>query len=138
MPPAFPTLTPAVRLRLAGRGIDPERSIREWFLLLGTNPDVLGRETVEEPVPLTRGEYVADPPGSAGSIPGGRTRLTEREIDVIRFICVGDQDAEIAGRLEVTVNTVKAHVKNALAKLQARNRTHLVTRAFQEDVVRCR
>ena len=53
--------------------------------------------------------------------------LTPRELDVLRLIAGGNANKEIAARLLITEETVKAHVKSILAKLGANDRTHAVT-----------
>ncbi|WP_323781913.1 response regulator transcription factor [Thalassovita sp.] len=50
--------------------------------------------------------------------------LTPRELDVLRGICEGKANKEIARDLEVQEVTIKLHVKTLSRKLQARNRTH--------------
>jgi DNA-binding NarL/FixJ family response regulator len=45
--------------------------------------------------------------------------LTPREIGVLRLIAKGNANKEIAGKLSVSEETVKGHVKNILAKLDA-------------------
>ena len=49
--------------------------------------------------------------------------LTERERDVVLLLAQGFSNREIAEKLVVTEGTVKNHVSNILAKLQAENRT---------------
>lgn len=51
-------------------------------------------------------------------------RLTPREMDVLRGICEGKANKEIARDLDVQEVTVKLHVKTLSRKLNARNRTH--------------
>ncbi|MCG7492634.1 response regulator transcription factor [Thalassobius sp. Cn5-15] len=53
-----------------------------------------------------------------------RVHLTPRELDVLRGICEGKANKEIARDLDVQEVTVKLHVKTLSRKLQARNRTH--------------
>jgi DNA-binding NarL/FixJ family response regulator len=53
--------------------------------------------------------------------------LTARETDVLRLIAVGNANKEIAAQLSITEETVKGYVKNILAKLRAKDRTHAVT-----------
>jgi DNA-binding NarL/FixJ family response regulator len=50
--------------------------------------------------------------------------LTRREIDVLRGLCQGRSNKEIARDLDLQEVTVKLHVKTLSRKLGARNRTH--------------
>jgi len=56
--------------------------------------------------------------------------LTRREAQVIRLIADGLDTAEIADTLEVSPNTVRSHVRNAMSKLGARTRAQLVARVL--------
>ncbi|MBI4201850.1 MAG: response regulator transcription factor [Chloroflexi bacterium] len=51
--------------------------------------------------------------------------LTPREIEVVRLISKGLSNKEIASELEVSENTVRAHVRNLLQKLNLENRTQI-------------
>ena len=53
--------------------------------------------------------------------------LSPREIDVLRLVAAGNANKEIAAQLSLTEVTVKSHIKNILAKLGAKDRTHAVT-----------
>jgi DNA-binding NarL/FixJ family response regulator len=64
-----------------------------------------------------------------------RARLTEREGEVLELMAKGRSNAEIAGELVVSVETVKTHVGNVLAKLQARDRTQAVIAAYESGFV---
>jgi DNA-binding NarL/FixJ family response regulator len=61
--------------------------------------------------------------------------LTPREIDVLRLIAEGNANKEIAGRLSLTEETVKGHVKNILAKLGVNDRTHAVTIGLKRGII---
>ena len=50
--------------------------------------------------------------------------LTRREMDVLKGICAGKANKEIARDLELQEVTVKLHVKTLSRKLGAKNRTH--------------
>jgi DNA-binding NarL/FixJ family response regulator len=61
--------------------------------------------------------------------------LTEREVDVLRLIARGNANKEIAAQLSITEDTVKGYVKNILAKLGAKDRTHAVTIGLKRGVI---
>jgi DNA-binding NarL/FixJ family response regulator len=60
----------------------------------------------------------------------GIARLSERERDVLLEMAKGRSNAEIADALHVAPGTVKTHVGNILAKLNARDRVQAVIAAF--------
>lgn len=60
--------------------------------------------------------------------------LTEREIDVLRLISEGKNNAEISGELFLSESTVKTHVGRVLSKLQLRDRVHAVIFAKQHGL----
>jgi len=55
--------------------------------------------------------------------------LTGRELEVLKWTADGKSSQDIADILIVSKNTVDFHVKNAVAKLQAANKTAAVVRA---------
>jgi LuxR family maltose regulon positive regulatory protein len=55
--------------------------------------------------------------------------LSERELEVVQLIAEGLTNPEIASRLYVALNTVKAHTRNIYGKLGVNNRTQAVARA---------
>jgi DNA-binding CsgD family transcriptional regulator len=58
---------------------------------------------------------------------GLRTQLlTERERDVVGLIALGFETPELATQLSISEHTVRTHVRNAMGKLGARTRAHLV------------
>jgi len=52
-------------------------------------------------------------------------RLTQRELDVALEVGRGHSNAEIAGRLHLSVPTVKAHVSRLFDKLHVTNRVQI-------------
>jgi LuxR family maltose regulon positive regulatory protein len=61
--------------------------------------------------------------------PGEQVLLTRRESEVLGLMGKGASNREIARALVVTTGTVKKHLNNIFAKLQAQNRTQAVARA---------
>ena len=62
------------------------------------------------------------------------TRLTDRELDVARAVGSGLSNAEISGRLFLSVATVKAHVGRILDKLDADNRVQVAITVHEADL----
>jgi DNA-binding NarL/FixJ family response regulator len=61
--------------------------------------------------------------------------LTEREVDVLRLMGNGDSNKVMAETLNITLDTVKKHVRNVIDKLEARSRTHAAIIAAQAGIV---
>lgn len=57
--------------------------------------------------------------------------LSSRELDVLRTVAAGCSNKIVADRLGISEDTVKGHMKNILAKLQANDRTHAVLIALE-------
>lgn len=62
--------------------------------------------------------------------------LTTREKEVLRLVVTGAMDKEIATELSISLNTVKTHVRNILAKLHATSRHQAAAYAVQEGLIR--
>jgi DNA-binding NarL/FixJ family response regulator len=61
----------------------------------------------------------------------GSSRLNERELEVLALVAQGLTNQAIAPKLELSRRTVDFHVQNALAKLDASNRTVAVLEAIR-------
>jgi DNA-binding NarL/FixJ family response regulator len=61
--------------------------------------------------------------------------LTAREVEVLRLIAAGNANKLVADQLSITEETVKAHVKNILSKLNANDRTHAVTIGLKRGII---
>lgn len=64
-----------------------------------------------------------------------RSRLSSRELDVLRLLVGGKRNREIASTLDITEGTVKLHVSSILGKLAVADRTEAVTVALQRGIV---
>jgi len=64
----------------------------------------------------------------------GEKQLSGRELQVLRLVASGDRNREIGLKLDITEETVKMHLKNATAKLAARDRTHAVSIAIRRGI----
>jgi DNA-binding CsgD family transcriptional regulator len=60
--------------------------------------------------------------------------LSRREMEVVGMIADGRTSAEIAHELNVSENTVRTHVRNAMAKLDVRSRAQLVAKVLGEGL----
>jgi DNA-binding NarL/FixJ family response regulator len=58
-------------------------------------------------------------------------RLSARELDVLRLLCTGMDNARIAAVLSVSPTTVKKHVSRILAKLKVHNRVQAAVYAVR-------
>ena len=61
--------------------------------------------------------------------------LTGRENDVLRQVASGNANKVIAVNLEISEETVKAHMRKILSKLGANDRTHAVTIALKRGII---
>ena len=65
----------------------------------------------------------------------GEDALSEREIQVLRLVAQGNSNKRVAAVLGVTEDTIKAHMKSVIAKLDANDRTHAVTIALRRGIL---
>lgn len=60
--------------------------------------------------------------GGARAAAPGRLPLTPREMEILRLICEGNSNADIARALYISHHTVRTHVQNIRAKLKVRSK----------------
>ena len=63
------------------------------------------------------------------------TRLTDRELEIVEMIAFGLSGPEIATELHLSHATVRTHVRNAMKKLGAHSRAHLVAKVYGDGIV---
>ncbi len=61
--------------------------------------------------------------------------ISKREFEVLELIAAGLSNQDIADRLFVSTSTVKTHVSNVLAKLDASRRTEAIARAKELRII---
>jgi DNA-binding NarL/FixJ family response regulator len=64
-----------------------------------------------------------------------RRGLTTREKEVLTLLARGYTGEEVARQLQVSAETVRAHVRNSVTKLHARTRLHAVVLALQRGEI---
>jgi DNA-binding NarL/FixJ family response regulator len=64
-----------------------------------------------------------------------RAELSDREIQVLKLIANGNDNAEIARQLFISPKTVKNHISNILMKLQIENRIQAAVYAVRSGIV---
>jgi LuxR family transcriptional regulator, maltose regulon positive regulatory protein len=91
-----------------------------------------------ERVVAAAGGLVADPapdtPAPASGVSGFEP-LTDRERTVLRLLAAGNANKAIARALDLSVNTVKTHVRTVYGKLGVRSRAELIVRVRDEGLL---
>ena len=104
-------LIAGIRAASAGDSlISPQIAAKVLQLLRAQKPDTASREAI-------RGE------------------LSEREVEVLKLIANGKDNAEIARELFISPKTVKNHISNILMKLQIENRIQAAVYAVRSGLV---
>jgi DNA-binding NarL/FixJ family response regulator len=83
---------------------------------------------------LRRLREVEAPPG-VGEQADGAIELSERELEVLRLLVDGRDNAAIAAELFISPNTVKSHVASIFAKLGVESRLQASVQALRRGLV---
>jgi DNA-binding NarL/FixJ family response regulator len=59
-------------------------------------------------------------------------RLTQREVEIVKYISEGWTNKEIARHLVISEHTVKEHVRHLLKKTKTTTRTGILAQIFQD------
>jgi len=63
--------------------------------------------------------------------PNPRMLLTQRELDILKYVSQGNSNKQIAIALDICEQTIKNHISNIMEKLKANDRTHAVVLAIR-------
>ncbi len=85
---------------------------------------------------IVAGEGFVDPALMPAFLSGDREdMLTAREREILQLLADGMSNADVAGRLFISQETVKSHVRHILTKLEADTRTHAVAIALRDAII---
>jgi DNA-binding NarL/FixJ family response regulator len=65
----------------------------------------------------------------------GHDGLTEREIEVLRYIASGNRNRDVGVKLAISEETVKVHMRRIMEKLGAIDRTQAVSIAVRRGIM---
>jgi two-component system, NarL family, response regulator NreC len=127
---------PATRIVMLTMSDDPviARAAMEAGCAAFVLKDSSGGELVEAVRRAIAGHHYLDP--TIGALVASArpraasSRLTDRELDVLRLIALGNTNGEIAEALSLSVRTVETHRSRILAKTDAKTRAELVSYAL--------
>lgn len=88
----------------------------------------VGHMTLSDEAIQVLAQSVAQP-----QIPGNQ--LTERELEVLQWMCKGMNNNEIAQQLVVSLGTIKFHVSNIFQKLGVNSRVEAVKLAIEQKLI---
>ena len=72
-----------------------------------------------------------------GDVPpkGSRALITKRQREILQLLADGESTTVAARQLGLSEETVKTHMKNTLARLEAKNRSHAVAIGLRESLI---
>ncbi|HWK57300.1 MAG TPA: response regulator transcription factor [Parapedobacter sp.] len=70
-----------------------------------------------------------------GWIEPGLETVTPRQLEILKQLATGHTDEEIAVALKISITTVRDHLSRMRERFEARDRTHLVAKAYANGVL---
>lgn len=110
-----------MRVSFAAHGTTVDGQWSALFVLLSAYTEPDGPELIG-----------ADAPPEAD---GDRSRLTARELEVVRLVALGAGTRQIASELGLSPETIRSHVRNAMSKTDSHTRAQLVAIAVAERLI---
>jgi DNA-binding NarL/FixJ family response regulator len=123
-------------LGIVAHGAAPERHLANAALGAGASAYV-ARTTGTEGLRKAVAAAVAQESFVDPAVPpkGSRGKLTRRQREILQLLADGESTTVAARKLDLAEETVKTHIKIALTRLGARNRTHAVSIALRESLI---
>jgi len=117
-----------------------ERSLLERGLEAGAKGYILkeaSNQTLLRAIEkVVAGESFVDPALMPSFLSGkNEDLLTAREREILQLLADGMSNADAAGQLFISQETVKSHVRHILTKLEADTRTHAVAIALRDSII---
>lgn len=116
---AFEIYASAIAIIFTGLGV--------WLALKLVKPKV-NTVIVEKPVFTNTGFNINEAELN-------KLRISSRELEVLKLMAEGLSNQEIAGRLFVSLNTIKTHTSNLFLKLEAERRTQAIEKAKRLNLI---
>jgi DNA-binding NarL/FixJ family response regulator len=147
---AMKSVLPGVPIVMLTAFEDPERilaAIRagaDGYLLKRSDPsDILEevRSVAAGGSPLTPSvarsivAHLRASPPAAAAAPSASWNLSEREMDVLRQLVEGHSYKQIAAVLNVSIDTVRTHLRHVYRKMQVHSAGEAISRAIKSGVV---
>jgi DNA-binding NarL/FixJ family response regulator len=123
-------------LGIVAHGDRPERHLANAALGAGATAYV-ARTAGPEELRAAVDAAVAQEHFIDGDVPpkGSRGVITRRQREILQLLADGESTTVAARKLGLSEETVKTHMKNTLARLAAKNRSHAVAIGLRESLI---
>ncbi len=103
-------------------------------LIAGVRAAAAGEALISPRIATKVLELLRSRPPSVAAAETIRAELSDREIQVLKLLASGRDNADIAGELFISPKTVKNHISNILMKLQIENRIQAAVYAVRSGI----
>ncbi|PJA07351.1 MAG: DNA-binding response regulator [Flavobacteriales bacterium CG_4_10_14_0_2_um_filter_32_8] len=98
-------------------------------LIMAINTVALGKKYYSNEVSVAMINALMSKDNSQG------TDLSDREIEVLKYIAAGDTNKEAGEKLFISPRTVETHRRNILSKLDVKNTAEMIKYAYQHQLI---
>jgi RNA polymerase sigma factor (sigma-70 family) len=111
------------------------KDLRKGQLVRAVHQAAAGDLVIDPSITKRLIEKAADATRAREEARSALSRLTEREVELLKLMARGLTNAELARELSVSESTVKTHVARVLDKLELRDRVQAVILAYEIGLV---